>query len=389
MKMNLNHRWPLILALTLSPAAAQVRYPVLYTDMDGTSLGPDGQVRPATRAALARYRACGGQVGVATGRTLEQAKPHLKDLGPTLPLLLFNGGVTYGVDLKIKRIAALPPEALTATQAALKGLTRLGIVAHGAEETWIDAHNEGLDAFLKRARINAKGLIPTEGAPGLIKLMVVSRPEAQAALYAALKPLEATLEVMISSPETVEILPKGVNKATALKAVLSELGFNQEEVIFFGDSGNDTAVMRAIPMGVAMGNCHPDTCKAAALIADRNDTDTLAEIIERLAIDPRCVAGRGGEASALEELAKDPAQVEAGRALYARHCVHCHMARGAVGANLTDDIWVHGGQLPEILNTISEGVPARGMMGWKRRLKEADLRALAIYVYSLSAAKAP
>ncbi len=72
-------------------AACSVRYAVLYLDLDGTALDRHHEVRPATTAALAHYRACGGRVGIATGRNLWLVRRHLAAIGPDLPLVLRNG----------------------------------------------------------------------------------------------------------------------------------------------------------------------------------------------------------------------------------------------------------------------------------------------------------
>ena len=39
-------------------------------------------------------------------------------------------------------------------------------------------------------------------------------------------------------------------------------------------------------------------------------------------------------------------------------------------ANLTDDAWIHGATPTEIFNTISVGIPSKGMPAWKPQLGE-------------------
>lgn len=84
----------------------------------------------------------------------------------------------------------------------------------------------------------------------------------------------------------------------------------------------------------------------------------------------------------------DAAKAEAGAKLYTANCVVCHGADGKgnqlVGApNLTDDIWLYGGEPATIRQTIRAGragvMPAQGEL-----LKEDRIHLLAAYVYSLS-----
>ncbi|HEY7884174.1 MAG TPA: cytochrome-c oxidase, cbb3-type subunit III [Cellvibrionaceae bacterium] len=84
----------------------------------------------------------------------------------------------------------------------------------------------------------------------------------------------------------------------------------------------------------------------------------------------------------------DAEQAEAGSALFARNCVACHGAEGKgnelLGApNLTNNIWLYGGEPSEIRQTLRAG--RNGVMpAQKELLKESRIHLLAAYVYSLS-----
>ncbi|GAB3642671.1 cbb3-type cytochrome c oxidase N-terminal domain-containing protein [Spirosoma arcticum] len=77
--------------------------------------------------------------------------------------------------------------------------------------------------------------------------------------------------------------------------------------------------------------------------------------------------------------------IGAGKTLYAQNCVACHgaNAEGKVGPNLTDAFWLHGGSVNRIFHTLTEGVPAKGMIAWKRQLNPLQIQQLASYVMSL------
>jgi cytochrome c oxidase cbb3-type subunit 3 len=81
-----------------------------------------------------------------------------------------------------------------------------------------------------------------------------------------------------------------------------------------------------------------------------------------------------------------PGTVEAGKAIYAQNCVPCHGPdlHGGIGPNLTDDVWIHGGTFPEIRTTITEGVPAKGMITWGPILGPEKIGKVAAYVYTTS-----
>ena len=81
----------------------------------------------------------------------------------------------------------------------------------------------------------------------------------------------------------------------------------------------------------------------------------------------------------------DAAVLAQGEALFTKNCVVCHSAlgQGLIGPNLTDDFWIHGGEYKNIINTIREGVPAKGMITWKTVLKPSEILAVGSYVWSI------
>ena len=87
----------------------------------------------------------------------------------------------------------------------------------------------------------------------------------------------------------------------------------------------------------------------------------------------------------LEEPSKDKVILAKGQAIFMANCIPCHgmQAQGIIGPNLTDDFWIHGGKFANIKTTITEGVPAKGMISWKLTMKEPDIHAVASYVWSI------
>lgn len=83
----------------------------------------------------------------------------------------------------------------------------------------------------------------------------------------------------------------------------------------------------------------------------------------------------------------DAAKADAGATVFADNCASCHGETGtgdrAVGApNLTDPIWLYGGDVAALTNTVTNahfGV----MPAWGKRLSDADVRAVAFYVHGL------
>jgi cytochrome c oxidase cbb3-type subunit III len=90
-------------------------------------------------------------------------------------------------------------------------------------------------------------------------------------------------------------------------------------------------------------------------------------------------------------LSKDPTTVSKGKDIFMANCVACHKAdaSGLIGPNLTDDHWIHGGKPNEIYKTVSEGVPAKGMLAWGPQLGQEKVQDVVAYVITLKNTNVP
>jgi cytochrome c oxidase cbb3-type subunit 3 len=81
---------------------------------------------------------------------------------------------------------------------------------------------------------------------------------------------------------------------------------------------------------------------------------------------------------------KDEAVITSGQAVFTKNCVSCHGVNleGGVGPNLTDDYWIHGGKMENIITTILNGVPEKGMITWKNTLLKKEVLATANFIKS-------
>ena len=82
---------------------------------------------------------------------------------------------------------------------------------------------------------------------------------------------------------------------------------------------------------------------------------------------------------------EDAGTIDAGKAVYNTSCVACHgdKGQGVVGPNLTDEYWLHGGQIGSVFKTIKYGVPEKGMMAWEKTLSPKQISEVSNYILSL------
>lgn len=93
------------------------------------------------------------------------------------------------------------------------------------------------------------------------------------------------------------------------------------------------------------------------------------------------------------EYSADAAILENGKKVFiTNNCNSCHRADGggnAIGPNLTDQYWIHGGNIKQIFATIKNGFVEKGMPAWGKVMKPSDVRDVAFYVMSLQGSNPP
>ncbi len=82
----------------------------------------------------------------------------------------------------------------------------------------------------------------------------------------------------------------------------------------------------------------------------------------------------------------DAKGIAEGKSIFTKTCTPCHGVNGegnAVGPNLTDKYWLHGGSISNIFRTINLGVPDKGMQAWGKSYSPGEIKNLTSFVLSL------
>lgn len=281
-------------AATQGPAP-KLHYQAIYSDMDGTLLDGSNGVRKATLEALESFRKCGGKLGLASGRTLEQVRPYLHQLNPNLPLILSNGAVAYSPDgTKLLWSAHLPAEQARSTTALATGRKGVeGIVIQELDATFVDREEGSLRSFLEKSHIRgykvSTSLAQTYQGQALKVMVIVANRKSGDSLRKHLQQkLGDQVNVMVTSSRTVEIVPNHVDKSWGIRKALAAAGIPVDQTVVFGDGDNDATMVGTIGLGVAMGNCREATCAACDVLIGPASTDSIAKFIRSLILTPAC-----------------------------------------------------------------------------------------------------
>ncbi len=155
-----------------------------------------------------------------------------------------------------------------------------------------------------------------------------------------------------------------------------------------------------IEAGSALGEISfEDLIQAAMLKADEANLQKLQQTFPEIwaALEKGEPAGAGAAATPAEAPSasftalSDEASLSAGKNIFLTNCITCHgkMGEGGIGPNLTDDYWIHGAGINNVMHTIINGVPAKGMIAWGKILNEEQMLQVASYILTLHGTNPP
>ena len=120
----------------------------------------------------------------------------------------------------------------------------------------------------------------------------------------------------------------------------------------------------------------------------RSPTQLVATAMAQIEAD-RLSSAKLDDAS-LWQMSRNPAFVTAGKAVFDANCAACHLVslRGkaesptAIGPDLTDTMWTHGGKPTEVHDLITKGVLTKGMPTWGPVLGARKIGEVSAYILS-------
>ena len=95
-----------------------------------------------------------------------------------------------------------------------------------------------------------------------------------------LKKALSDYDVLLIGSDWLEIMPKGVSKASALRKICQRGGFTMDEVMAFGDAQNDIDMIKDAGIGVAMANAMDEVKAVSRYITDSNNDNGIGKTID-------------------------------------------------------------------------------------------------------------
>ncbi len=115
------------------------------------------------------------------------------------------------------------------------------------------------------------------------------------------------------------------------------------------------------------------------------DEEYIAEMISAEKEVAAYKAQLAASAGDVEVPVTGPEAIAAGKKVYMNFCSACHgnEGQGGIGPNFVDRYWIHGGSMEDIIATVENGVPAKGMISWKNQLSPPEIQQVSAFIYAL------
>ncbi|MCJ1994772.1 HAD family phosphatase [Lactococcus piscium] len=281
---------------------------LIASDMDGTLLNSEMEISEANITAIKKAQAAGIEFVVATGRSIEEAKPILDAAKISCRFITSNGAqifdkngennFTLGID-KDKLTQIIPVlrehkiyfELFTNNGGFTENIdSRLASVAHWLKSTSPNLSEAEALATAKSHmttlpihQVNNFNEVVENSELKVLKVFAMGQRH-DPALALAKQELNniAGLHVTSSGANNIEVNHIDAHKGASLKKMTDKLGIAMQDVAALGDNFNDVSMLQAAGLSIAMANGEAAVKQIAKQVTVANTQNGVAHAIDNI-----------------------------------------------------------------------------------------------------------
>lgn len=271
---------------------------ILALDIDGTLLGPDGNLGDRTRRAVHAAGEAGWLVTLATGRRWGSTKPVADSLGLEAPLIVFNGALIR--DSITGEILVYNPLGTAVVRPLIRALLDEGLQPviyedfasgeriltgpeardNAAVAEWLSSVSSAYGPLIERHPEHK--LLEVEDA---VRILIAGELDQMREIPRLADRLGLEYRTLLYGEERggyqiAELLHPAGTKAAALAQLARRYGLTLDDVVAVGDGHNDVEMLEEAGIGVAMGQAPPEVQARATLTIGGHADEGLAAFID-------------------------------------------------------------------------------------------------------------
>ena len=256
------------------------RIKLIASDLDGTLL-PYGttELGPDVCDLIRELNRQGIRFAPASGRQLDNLRLLFEPVKDEISYVCQNGASAVADG---KRLCFFPMDEALGKEivAEVQRFPELNVFVSQFDCSYVE---EGRDDFFAHVRdvvrLRSK-MTPDMNLviPGCSKISVFKESGTEDRLPYFQKKFGDRCTVVSGGPQWIDIMPKGINKQTAMNVLLEYLGIRPEETMVFGDNLNDMEMLEAAGIGAAVKTAVPEILACADTVVSSVE-DALREVL--------------------------------------------------------------------------------------------------------------
>ena len=274
----------------------KMEYKLLGFDLDGTILTGEKKLTARTKRALEEAIAQGMIVLPATGRPFSGIPKEIMEVKGIRYALTSNGARI--VDAKDGSVVYEKPVPKEITEKILDIYDKYDTLQEAYFDREVYAQEDRLQEIYRYHKNphmweyvrSTRTVVPSikkwydeaKRDADKLQLMFADMQEMQRAR----KELEMIPGLVMTGSlgNNIEINAQGINKGIGMLELGRMLGITREEIMACGDGDNDLEMLKAVGLGVAMGNAEESVKAAADYVTDTNEEEGVAKAVEKFAL---------------------------------------------------------------------------------------------------------
>lgn len=268
-----------------------LKYRIIASDLDGTLLNNAGVISPGNLAAIRELTAMGVHFVPASGRGFSEMPEQIRSC-PDIRYVIHSNGAAILDRQTGERILCCLPRKLSVEVLDIVNEYDVHITLRQGGECYMDAYEQGEEKYKCYHVGKAHARITRDYGIHRKDFHEFSRTLDNVELYAVhfrdhaeriacRDRLRATGKLLVAEANlySLEISAVGASKGSALLRLADKLGFDHAATIGMGDSDNDTAMIKAAGLGLAMDNACESLKKIADEVICANEEDAVAYVL--------------------------------------------------------------------------------------------------------------
>lgn len=251
---------------------------LILSDVDGTLLQRgEGAFDEHVFDVVDKLHAKGIHFAAASGRGYGDLNRLFAPVKDKMAFVCNDGAMTI-VDGSVLEINAMDREKVRALVNDITYTEGCEFLLYGREKMYIRPKTRGYEEFIVDRYKDSIMFIDNVDRidDDFLKLSVYSKNGVDTCSSHFEKRWSDTFELVYNANNWMEFIADGICKVSGVKALCGRYGINMDEVMAFGDGGNDIKLLGTVAYGYAMDYA-PEQVKAAAKYV----TDDVMETIRR------------------------------------------------------------------------------------------------------------